>query len=140
MIAQPALFLIWYHSLTRTPPVLCLAIWFQNSSLYHFSMFHASHHITPVPATEDEASCLLYMLLFIFENLLLCITFLHIVCLADRSWSSCCEVCNRAYVPIENSSRQSCFNFNRRSSWMLAGHFLLTYGDIAITFLDFSNA
>ncbi|PKI63239.1 hypothetical protein CRG98_016424 [Punica granatum] len=30
------------------------AIWFQNSSLYHFSMFHASHHITPVPASDDE--------------------------------------------------------------------------------------
>ncbi|KAK9925991.1 hypothetical protein M0R45_023247 [Rubus argutus] len=29
-------------------------IWFQNSSLYHFSMFHASHHISPVPATQDE--------------------------------------------------------------------------------------
>ncbi|KAK9684562.1 hypothetical protein RND81_10G218500 [Saponaria officinalis] len=30
------------------------AIWFQNSSLYHFSMFHASHHISPVPATPEE--------------------------------------------------------------------------------------
>ncbi|GAB4860734.1 hypothetical protein Ancab_035897 [Ancistrocladus abbreviatus] len=30
------------------------AIWFQNSSLCHFSMFHASHHISPVPATEVE--------------------------------------------------------------------------------------
>ncbi|XP_073122248.1 uncharacterized protein [Henckelia pumila] len=30
------------------------AIWFQNSSMYHFSMFHASHHISPVPATESE--------------------------------------------------------------------------------------
>ncbi|CAN6708142.1 unnamed protein product [Malus baccata var. baccata] len=30
------------------------AIWFQNSSLYHFSMFHASHHISPIPATPDE--------------------------------------------------------------------------------------
>ncbi|GLU12355.1 hypothetical protein SLE2022_290400 [Rubroshorea leprosula] len=30
------------------------AIWFQNSSLYHFSMFHASNHIVPVPATEEE--------------------------------------------------------------------------------------
>ncbi|PSR95811.1 Uromodulin, secreted form like [Actinidia chinensis var. chinensis] len=29
-------------------------IWFQNSTLYHFSMFHASHHIAPVPATEEE--------------------------------------------------------------------------------------
>ncbi|KAL9672132.1 hypothetical protein QQ045_028380 [Rhodiola kirilowii] len=29
-------------------------VWFQNSSLYHFSMFHASHHITAVPATEQE--------------------------------------------------------------------------------------
>ncbi|XP_028068549.1 uncharacterized protein LOC114271138 isoform X3 [Camellia sinensis] len=29
-------------------------IWFQNSTLYHFSMFHASHNITPVPATEEE--------------------------------------------------------------------------------------
>ncbi|XP_009612853.1 uncharacterized protein [Nicotiana tomentosiformis] len=30
------------------------AIWFQNSSLYHFSMFHASHHITAVPASEAQ--------------------------------------------------------------------------------------
>ncbi|KAH6773067.1 transmembrane protein [Perilla frutescens var. frutescens] len=30
------------------------AIWFQNSSMYHFSMFHASHHIAPVPTTETE--------------------------------------------------------------------------------------
>ncbi|XP_010939522.1 uncharacterized protein [Elaeis guineensis] len=29
-------------------------IWFQNASLHHFSMFHASHHITPVVATENE--------------------------------------------------------------------------------------
>ncbi|KAL9376418.1 hypothetical protein Peur_030538 [Populus x canadensis] len=29
-------------------------VWFQNSSVYHSSMFHASHHIEPVPATEDE--------------------------------------------------------------------------------------
>ncbi|XP_011002826.1 PREDICTED: uncharacterized protein LOC105109734 isoform X2 [Populus euphratica] len=29
-------------------------VWFQNSSLYHSSMFHASHHIEPVPGTEDE--------------------------------------------------------------------------------------
>ncbi|KAB5514067.1 hypothetical protein DKX38_027973 [Salix brachista] len=29
-------------------------VWFQNSSVYHFSMFHASHHIEAVPATEDE--------------------------------------------------------------------------------------
>ncbi|KAJ4824184.1 hypothetical protein Tsubulata_011920 [Turnera subulata] len=35
-------------------PYFDKAIWFQNSSLYHFSMFHASHHITPVPATADE--------------------------------------------------------------------------------------
>ncbi|TKY73394.1 hypothetical protein E2542_SST02146 [Spatholobus suberectus] len=35
-------------------PYFDKAIWFQNSSLYHFSMFHASHHIVPVPATEEE--------------------------------------------------------------------------------------
>ncbi|CAD5180385.1 uncharacterized protein LOC135641674 [Musa acuminata AAA Group] len=29
-------------------------IWFQNVSIYHSSMFHASHHITPVTATDDE--------------------------------------------------------------------------------------
>ncbi|KAL1216742.1 hypothetical protein V5N11_025244 [Cardamine amara subsp. amara] len=29
-------------------------IWFQDSKMYHFSMFHASHHIVSVPATEDE--------------------------------------------------------------------------------------
>ncbi|CAK9158677.1 unnamed protein product [Ilex paraguariensis] len=35
-------------------PYFDRAIWFQNSSMYHFSMFHASHHITPVPASEVE--------------------------------------------------------------------------------------
>ncbi|KAJ7978415.1 Transmembrane protein [Quillaja saponaria] len=35
-------------------PYFDKAIWFQNSSLYHFSMFHASHHIEPVPATKEE--------------------------------------------------------------------------------------
>ncbi|EOY21807.1 Uncharacterized protein TCM_013941 isoform 1 [Theobroma cacao] len=35
-------------------PYFDKAIWFQNSSLYHFSMFHASHHIAPVPASEVE--------------------------------------------------------------------------------------
>nr|AFK47498.1 unknown [Lotus japonicus] len=30
------------------------AIWFQNSTMYHFSMFHASHHIVPVPASKEE--------------------------------------------------------------------------------------
>ncbi|XP_038679049.1 uncharacterized protein LOC119980428 isoform X2 [Tripterygium wilfordii] len=35
-------------------PYFDKAIWFQNSTLYHFSMFHASHHIVPVPATEEE--------------------------------------------------------------------------------------
>ncbi|KAL4566528.1 hypothetical protein LXL04_030644 [Taraxacum kok-saghyz] len=31
-----------------------LVIWFQNPVMYHFSMFHASHHISPVPASEKE--------------------------------------------------------------------------------------
>ncbi|KAK8604507.1 hypothetical protein V6N13_099447 [Hibiscus sabdariffa] len=56
--------LIWFSSLSlfyflfqmalrnSTPP--SPAIWFQNSSLYHFSMFHASHHIVPVLASEVE--------------------------------------------------------------------------------------
>ncbi|KZV23326.1 hypothetical protein F511_02227 [Dorcoceras hygrometricum] len=35
-------------------PYFGKAIWFQNSSMYHFSMFHASHHISPVPATDTE--------------------------------------------------------------------------------------
>ncbi|XP_020575727.1 uncharacterized protein LOC110021535 isoform X2 [Phalaenopsis equestris] len=30
------------------------AIWFQNASLYHFSLFHASHHLTSVKATDTE--------------------------------------------------------------------------------------
>lgn len=47
----------WQCFLVRFWICLCaslLVIWFQNSSLYHFSMFHASHHISPVPATENE--------------------------------------------------------------------------------------
>ncbi|KAJ4960579.1 hypothetical protein NE237_020489 [Protea cynaroides] len=35
-------------------PYFDKAIWFQNSSLYHFSMFHASHHVTPILATKAE--------------------------------------------------------------------------------------
>ncbi|GAV73018.1 hypothetical protein CFOL_v3_16505 [Cephalotus follicularis] len=35
-------------------PYFDKVIWFQNSTLYHFSMFHASHHIAPVPASENE--------------------------------------------------------------------------------------
>ncbi|CAI9112191.1 OLC1v1012603C1 [Oldenlandia corymbosa var. corymbosa] len=35
-------------------PYFDKVIWFQNSTLYHFSMFHASHHITPVTASEVE--------------------------------------------------------------------------------------
>lgn len=35
-------------------PYFSGVIWFQNTSLYHFSMFHASHHITPIMATDDE--------------------------------------------------------------------------------------
>ncbi|KAF7107373.1 hypothetical protein CFC21_108004 [Triticum aestivum] len=35
-------------------PYFDKAIWFQNSSMYHFSMFHASHHLEPILATKDE--------------------------------------------------------------------------------------
>ncbi|CAH9095825.1 unnamed protein product [Cuscuta epithymum] len=35
-------------------PYFDKAIWFQNSSRYHCSMFHASHHARPVPASEAE--------------------------------------------------------------------------------------
>ncbi|KAL6659366.1 hypothetical protein ACP70R_003406 [Stipagrostis hirtigluma subsp. patula] len=35
-------------------PYFDQVIWFQNTSMYHFSMFHASHHLEPVAATEDE--------------------------------------------------------------------------------------
>ncbi|KAG8086870.1 hypothetical protein GUJ93_ZPchr0010g8079 [Zizania palustris] len=35
-------------------PYFNQAIWFQNTSIYHFSMFHASHHLDPIVATEDE--------------------------------------------------------------------------------------
>uniref|UniRef100_A0A0E0LRR8 Uncharacterized protein n=1 Tax=Oryza punctata TaxID=4537 RepID=A0A0E0LRR8_ORYPU len=35
-------------------PYFNQAIWFQNMSIYHFSMFHASHHLEPIVASEDE--------------------------------------------------------------------------------------
>lgn len=50
---QPSLY-IFYFILFAYLHVCWLAIWFQNSSMYHFSMFHASHHIVPVPATKEE--------------------------------------------------------------------------------------
>lgn len=41
--------------------------------MYHFSMFHASHHITPIPATEDEVfgylSHFIYLCLFLFMKI-----------------------------------------------------------------------
>ena len=30
------------------------SVWFQDSDLFHFSVFHASHHGAPVPASERE--------------------------------------------------------------------------------------
>lgn len=44
--------------------LLFLVIWFQNTSIYHFSMFHASHHLTPVMATDSEVDCTLVVMLF----------------------------------------------------------------------------
>ncbi|CAO2168183.1 unnamed protein product, partial [Urochloa humidicola] len=35
-------------------PYFDQVIWFQNTSMYHFSMFHASHHLEPIVATDDE--------------------------------------------------------------------------------------
>ncbi|KAF8747258.1 hypothetical protein HU200_013248 [Digitaria exilis] len=35
-------------------PYFDQVIWFQNTSMYHFSMFHASHHMEPIVATDDE--------------------------------------------------------------------------------------
>ncbi|XP_062195554.1 uncharacterized protein LOC133898815 [Phragmites australis] len=35
-------------------PYFDQVVWFQNTSMYHFSMFHASHHSEPIVATEDE--------------------------------------------------------------------------------------
>ncbi|CAL5003828.1 unnamed protein product [Urochloa decumbens] len=35
-------------------PYFGQVIWFQNTSMYHFSMFHASHHLEPIVATDDE--------------------------------------------------------------------------------------
>ncbi|MFS8033350.1 putative armadillo-like helical protein [Helianthus anomalus] len=40
-------------------PTLSEVIWFHNSERYHFSMFHASHPISPVPASEEEVSIFL---------------------------------------------------------------------------------
>ncbi|MCO5559567.1 hypothetical protein L7F22_013168 [Adiantum nelumboides] len=35
-------------------PVFPKEVWYQDSNLYHFSMFHASHHLAPVSATPSE--------------------------------------------------------------------------------------
>lgn len=33
---------------------LVAGVWYQDPNLYHFSMHHASHHSSPVPATPEE--------------------------------------------------------------------------------------
>jgi len=40
-------------------PYFDKVIWFQISSMYHFSMFHASHHLEPILATKDEPKLML---------------------------------------------------------------------------------
>ncbi|XP_006659174.1 uncharacterized protein LOC102704722 [Oryza brachyantha] len=35
-------------------PYFNQAIWFQNTSIYHFSMFHTSHHLEPIVATVEQ--------------------------------------------------------------------------------------
>lgn len=49
--------------------VVFLAIWFQDSKMYHFSMFHASNHIFSVPATEDEVCCFYFIIYLITSPL-----------------------------------------------------------------------
>ncbi|CAL5374674.1 unnamed protein product [Camellia sinensis] len=45
---------VLYLSPEYSVPISIKMIWFQKKTLYHFSMFHASHNITPVHATEEE--------------------------------------------------------------------------------------
>ncbi|CAM6086439.1 unnamed protein product [Calypogeia fissa] len=35
-------------------PHLSEGVWYQDPQVYHFSLFHASHHLEPVPASETE--------------------------------------------------------------------------------------
>ncbi|KAH7284782.1 hypothetical protein KP509_34G070300 [Ceratopteris richardii] len=37
-------------------PVLPKAVWYQDSNMFHFSMFHASHHLEPVVAATSEVN------------------------------------------------------------------------------------
>ena len=117
-------------------PILCLAIWFQNSSLYHFSMFHASHHITPIPASNDEASFLL-----------IC----H--CIASNLFSYLFEKFSVWQIEAEASAVKSATEHMCHlkivldrviltSTGVLLGCWqvnLLTYGDVTLAFLDRSS-
>lgn len=99
----------------------CLAIWFQNSSMYHFSMFHASHHVTPVPATETEVIiyCLQSPISHLYDRSLLTS---QVVQISDWSWSSCCKSCCWGYLPTGYCSRSGGFDINWCTTWLLAGN------------------
>ncbi|CAI0549359.1 unnamed protein product [Linum tenue] len=47
---------VLYLSPEYSLPISCISLSddITNSTVYHFSMVHASHHITPVPATESQ--------------------------------------------------------------------------------------
>ncbi|XP_065877225.1 uncharacterized protein [Euphorbia lathyris] len=45
---------IWQTVKEIFSPYFDKAIWFQDPILFHFSMFHASHHVVAVTATQDE--------------------------------------------------------------------------------------
>lgn len=109
--------------------IICLAIWFQNSSMYHFSMFHASHHIAPVPATESEV---LYFWPRSIDNQSSVLFVLYLIaCLSswfsDRSWRSRCEICFKIHLPNAHCSRQGCFDLNWCVTRLLAGILLLCF-------------
>eukprot|EP00249_Psilotum_nudum_P016476 c25843_g1_i1 orf=420-1400(-) len=46
--------LIWQTVKRILEPYFPEAIWYQDPNLYHFSMYHASHHLEPVAATPDK--------------------------------------------------------------------------------------
>ncbi|MFS7927042.1 putative RNA helicase [Helianthus anomalus] len=84
-------------------PTLSEVIWFQNSERYHFSMFHASHHISLVPASEEEVEVEVDVVNSVVNQLCPVTILLDRVVLTSTGVLLVCS-CHTSYITCKDSS------------------------------------
>ncbi|KAL0701737.1 hypothetical protein Bca4012_057859 [Brassica carinata] len=92
-------------------------IWYQDSNMYHFSMFHASHHIASVPATEDEVETEAAAVKAVANKLCPLEIILDRVLLTSTGvLLGCWKVVLFLFFPCDNNCFIACFIFHQVNS------------------------